>query len=116
MDYIYGAIAKGWFVGVGWRDSLGFGGVDREGQLRDEACGSIESARRRAMQAVGNRVRYKRQGNTVWVEFKHLDKETQRAILSEVEKAVSWVMIGPTLSRAIVHESMFQNAMQKVLA
>jgi hypothetical protein len=114
MAFIYGAIAKGWFEGIGWRDSLGFGGVDRGGQLRDVACSSQESARRKALKAVGNRVRYKR--NDVWIDFRDLNKGTQRAILSEVGKIVSWVMIGPTLSRVRVNEITFQNAMQKVLA
>ena len=115
MDFIYGAIAKGWFEDLGWRDSLGKAGVDRGGRLRAVACSSPESARRHALRAVGNRVRYKRNDNTVGIDFPDLDKETQRAILSEVEKVVSWDLIGPTLSRARVHESMFHNAMQKVV-
>ena len=115
MAFIYGAIAEGWFD-VGWLDSLGRGGVDRNGQLREKACSSQDSARKRALRAVANRLRYKRGDGTAGVEFKDLDKNTQKALLDEVDKTVRWQMIGPTLSRGRLDGSVFANAMKKAVA
>ncbi len=115
MARIHGAIAEGWFD-VGRIDSLGRGGVDRNGQLKEKACSSQDSARRSAVKAMVNRLRYKRGDDTVGIEFKDLDNKTLEAFLDEIERVVRWQMIGPTLSKVRINESVFAHAMKKAVA
>jgi hypothetical protein len=44
----YGAIAEGYFEGYGWLNSLGKAGVNKNRELRNDACRSPTSAKIRS--------------------------------------------------------------------
>ena len=54
----YGAIAEGFFCGVGFLTSKGKAGVDKDGNLKQNACFSMASARLRALKRIANRLRF----------------------------------------------------------
>jgi len=106
----YGAIAEGFFQGVGFLSSKGRGGVDKSGNLRKEACFSIASARLSALKSIANKLRFRRATDDVWVEFKNLSSETKEAILNEVNSQVQWESFGPNISRASLQYDDFKSA------
>ena len=106
----YGAIAEGFFQGVGFLNSKGRGGVDKFGNLRDKACTSMASARLNALKSIANKLRFRGGKNDVWIEFKHLSSKMKRAILSEVSSQVQWESFGPNISRASIQYNDFKTA------
>ena len=106
----FGAIAEGFFEGVGFLSSKGRGGVDKFGNLREKACTSMASAKLNALKSIANKLRFRRGTNDVWVEFKHLSSEMKRAILSEVKSQVQWESFGPNISRASIQYDDFEAA------
>jgi hypothetical protein len=117
MDDRYAAYAEGPIGGCGTLNSLGWAGFERDGSLKppERRCTSEARAKRSALKTIANQMRYSRKDGTVGIEFRHLAKEIQRALLDEVEKSVSWEIISPTIYTTRVSESMFHNAMQKVV-
>lgn len=106
----YGAIAEGFFCGVGFLTSKGKAGVDKDGNLKQNACFSMASARLRALKRIANRLRFRRNTVDVWVEFKNLSSEMKRAILDEVNRQVRWESFGPNISRASIQYDDFEAA------
>ena len=97
----YGAIAEGFFPGIGVIDSVGKAGVDEAGNLRSDACMSEQSARRRAIIAVVNRLRYRCQDWTIGMDFPHIPNDYKTRLVNEVTSIVRWEIIDDKLSRAI---------------
>jgi len=121
MALVYGAIAEGHFEVVGWISSLGKAGVNKDGTLKDDACLSLERARRRAIKTVVNKLRNRKYNhmsfaNSIWIKFKDLPAKFLNQLIDEVEITVQWKMIGPTLYRGRVNELAILNATQRVLA
>lgn len=116
MSGNYGAIAEGFFPGIGVINSLGKAGVDEEGNLRSNACWSIQSARRRAIITIVNQLRYKNQDLTVGIEFKNIDREYKNRLVDEVISIVAWEIIDDKLSRAIGIEAAIRQSFSKGVA
>lgn len=112
MVGIFGAIAEGFFEDAGFLTSLGRGGVDKNGNLREKACSSMSSAQLKALKSVANKLRFRRCPNDVWIPFKELNSETKSAILKEVNSQVRWERFGPHFSRASVQYNDFLSAYQ----
>ena len=109
----YGAIAEGFFPGIGVIDSLGKAGVDEAGNLRSDACMSEQSARRRAIIAVVNRLRYRCQDWTIGIEFDQIPKDYQTRLVNEVISIVDWEIIDDKLSRAIGIEAVIMQSLSR---
>jgi len=105
----YGAVAEGYINGV-WVSSLGKAGVDKNGNLKDEACHSKERACMRALQAFVNRARFILEGSDGWIDFPDLPKKTQQKLLENALRIIEWKFIGPNLYRATINETHLQNA------
>ena len=106
----YGAIAEGFFQGVGFLSSKGRGGVDKDGNLREKACTSMASARLSALKSIANKLRFGRNGDDVWVEFKNLSDDMKKTILNEVNSQVRWESFGPNISRVSLQYADFEVA------
>ena len=106
----YGAIAEGFFQGVGFLTSKGKAGVCRYGNLKPNACFSMASARLRALKRIANKLRFRRSPDDAWVEFRNLNNEMKRAILNEVNSQVQWESFGPNISRASIQYDDFEAA------
>jgi len=109
----YGAVAEGWFPGVGWLSSLGRAGVNKFGKLKEEACYSLDSAKIRALRSVANKLRFRQSTGGTWVNFKELDEKTKLKLLKEVSANVSWTQYGPTMYRTSPTYSQFNRAFQQ---
>ena len=116
MNLNHGAIAEGEFYDLGRVSSLGKAGVDKHGNLKHVACSSESSAQLRALRCVANRVRHRRGDGTDWIEFRDLSKLKQDVIIGEVASVVQWEFIGPGLSKCLVSQHIFQNAIKKAVA
>ena len=89
MSGRYGAVAEGHINGV-WVSSLGKAGVDKTGNLKDEACHSKERACMRALQAFVNRARFILEGSDGWIDFPDLPKATQQKLLEDAMAGTVW--------------------------
>jgi len=108
----YGAIAEGYFEGYGWLNSLGKTGVNKNRELRNDACRSPTSAKIRALKSLANKLRYGRH-NGQWIEFRSLNYETQKALLKEANNSVSWETFGDISYAKNVSYSDFNNAFSR---
>ena len=109
----YGAIAEGYFEGYGWLNSLGKAGVKENRELKDDACRTLTSAKIRALQSVANKLRYRRH-NGQWIEFRSLNYETQKALLIEVNNAISWHTFGGISCTKTLRYSDFNDAFSRL--
>ena len=105
-----GAIAEGFFNGVGFLSSKGKGGVDKYGNLKEKACTSMASAKIRALRRIANKLRFRRDSGDVWVEFKNLSDDMKKTILNEVNSQVRWESFGPNISRVSLQYADFEVA------
>jgi hypothetical protein len=113
-----GAIAEGYFPGIGWLSSLGRAGVNKDGTLKSNACCSQESAERRAMKTLVNKYRYRLGGEKgmVSTESRYLSDEQVSRFLGEIMAVVSWEYIGGNLSKIHIDHKVFNAAMKRVVA
>ena len=111
----FGVIAEGWIDGR-WYSSLGKAGVDKNGQLKNDACITLDSALKRALRSCANKVRAMKNDDNGWVEFRDLPKETQILLIENVSKQVNLEMLEPMLYRAKFSGEAFQNYMSGVCA
>ena len=113
----YGAIAEGYFPGIGGLSSLGKAGVNKDGTLKSIACSSRESAERRAMQALVNRYRYNLGGEKgmVSTEYPDLSAEQLSRFEAEIRAIVSWEYISENLSKIHIDHKVFNAAMKRVV-
>jgi len=117
MSGNYGAVAEGFFPGVGLINSWGRGGVDKEGNLRKKACGSRETAEWSALKRIVNILRYRRQDWTAQagIAFPNLDDNYLNKLIEEVLPLVSWVKIDDNVSKAVGVEIAFTQVLEKVV-
>ena len=111
----YGAIAEGYFEGYGWLNSLGKAGVNKNRELRNDACRSPTNARIRALKSLANKLRFRRDDGP-WVEFRSLNYGTQKALLIEVNNAASWQTFGGISRTTNISYSDFNNAFSRVIS
>ena len=113
MSGNHGAIAEGFFPGIGVISSLGKAGVDEAGNLRSDACMSIQSARRRAIITVVNQLRYRCQDWTIGMEFPQIPNDYKTRLVNEVTSIVGWEIIDDKLSRAIGIEAAIMQSISR---
>ena len=113
----YGAIAEGYFPGIGWLSSLGKAGVNKDGTLKSSACCSRESAERSAMKTLVNKYRYTLGGEKgmVSIESRYLSDEQMSRFEAEIRAVVSWEYISENLSKIHIDHKVFNAAMKRVV-
>jgi len=113
----HGAIAEGYFPGLGWISSRGKAGVHKDGTLKSSACCSRESAERRAMRTLVNKYRYMLGGEKgmTSTEYPSLSNEQVSRFLGELMAVVSWKSIGGNLSKIHIEHKVFNAAMKRVV-
>ena len=109
----YGAIAEGYFEDYGWLTSLGKAGVNINREIKDDACRTLNSAKIRALKSLANKLRYRRH-NGQWIEFRSLNYETQKALLTEVNNSVTWHTFGDINYANTLSYSDFNNAFSRL--
>ena len=111
----YGVIAEGWINGI-WVSSLGKAGVDKSGNLKSNACSSLDAALYRALKCCANKYRANKDGIGKWIEFPALPESAQNILIEEISKTVNLEMVEPSLYRTTFNEATFQNAMTRAWA
>ena len=111
----YGVIAEGWIEG-NWVTSLGKAGVDKHGELKPNACYSLESALYRALKCCANKFRASKDGIKGWIEFPNLPEGIQNLLILEISKLVNLEMVEPGLYRTTLEGTIFQTSLNKVWA
>ena len=110
MANVFGAIAEGTFSDVGFLTSLGKAGVDRHGNLKENACTSPTSAKLRALKSVANKLRFQRHPNGPWTPFKELSSDVRIRILEEVNSHARWEELEGNVSHVSLLYADFQGA------
>ena len=113
----HGAIAEGYFPGLGWISSRGKAGVHKDGTLKSSACFSRESAERSAMKTLVNKYRYTLGGEKgmTSTESRYLSDEQVSRFLGEIMAVVSWEYIDVNLSKTHIDHKVFNAAMKRVV-
>jgi hypothetical protein len=70
----------------------------------------MASARLSALKSIANKLRFGRNGDDVWVEFKNLSDDMKKTILNEVNSQVRWESFGPNISRVSLQYADFESA------
>tara|TARA_Y100000766_G_C18479700_1_gene399379 strand:+ start:150 stop:521 length:372 start_codon:yes stop_codon:yes gene_type:complete len=115
------AYAVAYFPDIGQIDSLPKAGLDKHGNIKNNACFSESSARRRAVYSVMNKLRYRRFGSENYVYrdiFETLSPELFQELVDEVTESVEWVIHTPSshnyVSRGTFDSKLLQRAYVKI--
>jgi len=90
MSDRFAALAEGTFSGM-YINSLGKAGLDGNGNKKMDACYSLESAKERAIHAMLNRLKSRRDGCSMWrPTLQKLNPERYHTLVREVKENVEW--------------------------
>ncbi|RZD51418.1 MAG: hypothetical protein CXT67_08395 [Methanobacteriota archaeon] len=102
-------------------NSLGMGGVDKAGNLKESACQSFDAAMDRATYSVLNKWRNAQYPlwswkDSKWIKRKHLPHDVFLYLKSEILENAQWEIIGPSIISANINYEFIRASLQKGVA